>query len=113
MEVFPKTLYGELAAGMRGVNHPQLRFKDVCTRDIMALKIKIQHWDDLASVRSKWRSTLTRELKMGKERLTTAAGEKRYRRRAVAGLAVRSPSTSMTCAIETVTRALVPLVSDS
>ena len=30
-------LYGELAAGQRGVGRPQLRYKDVCKRDMKAL----------------------------------------------------------------------------
>ena len=33
-------LYGELATGKRPTGRPQLRFKDVCMRDLQALGIK-------------------------------------------------------------------------
>ena len=35
-------LYGELATGKRPTGRPQLRFKDVCKRDLQALGINTQ-----------------------------------------------------------------------
>ena len=55
--------------------------KDVCKRGMKALAIKTQHWEDLASDRSKWRDTLTKQPKGGEERLTAATEEKRNRRK--------------------------------
>ena len=70
-------LYGELATGRRNVGRPQLCFRDVCKRDMKALEINTECWEDLATDRSKWRGTLTRLLKAGEERLTAVAGEKK------------------------------------
>ncbi|CAH1252113.1 OBSCN [Branchiostoma lanceolatum] len=58
-------LYGELISGKRRTGRPQLRFKDVCKRDLKALDIDTEHWEDLASDRSRWRCTLFRQLKSG------------------------------------------------
>ena len=74
-------LYGELAAGKRNIGRPQLRFKDVCKRDMKALDIDTDSWEVLASDRSDWRSTLHTQLQAGEEKLTAAAAEKRARRK--------------------------------
>ena len=42
-------LYGELAAGKRKTGRPQLRFRDVCKRDIKALQMDPDHWEALAA----------------------------------------------------------------
>ena len=44
-------LYGELAAGKRKTGRPQLRFKDVCKRDMKALQMDPDHWEALAAYR--------------------------------------------------------------
>ena len=45
-------LYGQLAQGKRPTGSTQLRYKDVCKRDLKALGIEINVWDTLASERS-------------------------------------------------------------
>ena len=42
-------LYGELASGQRGIGCPQLRYKDACKRDMRALDININSWEELAA----------------------------------------------------------------
>ena len=44
-------LYGELATGQRSIGRSQLRFKDVCKRDMRALDINTKSWEDLAADR--------------------------------------------------------------
>ena len=39
-------LYGELAVGKRPRGHRQLRYKDVCKRDMRALEIDPKSWED-------------------------------------------------------------------
>lgn len=74
-------LYGELMNGKRGTGRPQLRYRDVCKRDMKALDINTESWENLADDRSRWRSTLTSHLKTGEERLKVTAEEKRARRK--------------------------------
>ena len=88
-------LYGELASGKRSVGRPQLRYKDVCKRDLKALDINIQCWEDMIADRNSWRSTLQRQLKAGAEQIQTLAEEKRARRKARASEA--DPATIHTC----------------
>ena len=51
-------LYGELSAGKRNLGRPQLRYRDVCKRDMKELSIDKNKWEELATDRSKWRSYL-------------------------------------------------------
>ena len=52
-ERIPKDiLYGELASGKRNSGRPQLRFKDACKRNMKALDINTETWEDLALNRS-------------------------------------------------------------
>ena len=53
-------LYGELATGKRAKGRPQLRFKDVCKRDMKALDIDPERWEELADDRDRWRQELGR-----------------------------------------------------
>lgn len=39
-------LYGKLASGKRSVGRPQLRYKHVCERDLKALDINTEIWED-------------------------------------------------------------------
>ena len=84
-------LYGELAAGKRSTGRPQLRFKDVCKRDMKALDINIQSWEDLASNRCHWKSTLHKQLQAGEEKLNAKAAEKRACRKASAATISSKP----------------------
>ena len=51
-------LYGELATGKRPTGRPQLRFKDVCKRDLQALGINTDSWEITATDRDVWRHTV-------------------------------------------------------
>ena len=75
-------LYGELASGERSVGYPQLRYKDVCKRDMKVLEINAKSWEDIAADRSRWRSVLQRQLKTGEEKIKNLAEKKRARRKA-------------------------------
>ena len=68
----PKDIvYGELASFKRTVGSPQRRLKDVCKRDMKALYINTESWEDAAAVHSKWRSVLPKQLKSGEEKILT------------------------------------------
>ena len=88
-------LYGELASGKRSVGCLQLRYKDVCKRDLKTQDINIQCCEDMAADRNSWRSTLQRQLKAGEEQIQTLAEEKRARRKARTSEA--DPATIHTC----------------
>ena len=51
-------LYGELATGQRPTGRPQLRFKDICKRDLQELGINTDTWKVAATVRDAWRHTV-------------------------------------------------------
>ena len=69
----PKDIfYGELASGRRTKGRPQLRYKDVCKRDMKALDINNESWEDLAADRMMWKSTLNQHLKSGEDKLVNA-----------------------------------------
>ena len=89
-------LYSELASGKRTVGRPQLRYQDVCKRDLKALDINTQSWEDMAADRRSWRCTLQRQLKAEEEQIQTLAEEKRARRKARTSVA--EPATIHTCA---------------
>ena len=74
-------LYGQLATGKRDTGRPQLRYRDVVKRDLKAIEINTEHWEELATDRLSWRSTLTVRLKTGEDQLKSAAEEKRSRRK--------------------------------
>ena len=87
-------LYGELAEGKRNTGRPQLRFRDVCKRDMKAPQMDPDNWEALAADRPSWRSSLMRQLKTGEENLTKAAMEKRARRKAT--LLTNNPDSNST-----------------
>jgi len=74
-------LYAELASGKRTTGRPQLRFKDVCKRDLKALDIDTNTWEELAQDRSSWRHTVNTGLRAGEEKLRKLADDKRARRK--------------------------------
>jgi hypothetical protein len=74
-------LYSELAKGKRTTGRPHLRYKDVCKRDIKALDIDINEWEELAGDRSRWRQALTVGLEVGEEKQKQAAEENRQKRK--------------------------------
>ncbi len=70
-------LYGELASGKRSVGRPQLRYKDVCKRDMKTLNINSENWEDVAAESNRWRSVLQIQLRLGEEQIQTLVEEKR------------------------------------
>ena len=70
-------LYGELATGKRPTGRPQLRFKDVCKRDLQALGIKTDSWEVTATDRDAWRRTVKKGLSQYEEIQRVKAEEKR------------------------------------
>ena len=53
-----QVLLGELAEGKRAVGRPKLRFKDICKNSMEDFSIDCNDWENLASDRSAWRSSL-------------------------------------------------------
>ena len=88
-------LYGELTTGKRPTGRPQLRFKDVCKRDLQALGINTDSWEVTATDRDAWRNTVELELSQYKEREQVDVEEKRLHKKTVC-LASR-PTTAFTC----------------
>ena len=89
-------LYGELATGKRLTGRPQLRFKDVCKRDLQALGINTDFWEVTATDRDAWRHIVKVGLSQYEETQQLKAEEKRLRKNTVC-LASR-PTTAFTCA---------------
>ena len=74
-------LYGELTTGQRSICCLQLRYEDVGKRDTKVLGIHIYSWEDLAANRTSLRSTLQKQLWIGKERFSATAAEKQAHRK--------------------------------
>ena len=51
-------LYGELEKGAGPRGRPNLRFKDICKRDLKALNINSKTWEALTANREAWRYTV-------------------------------------------------------
>ena len=67
-------LYGELATGSRRTGRPQLRYRDVVKRDMKAVGINTETWENLAADRSQWRGAVTKHLKIGEDKLKQEIG---------------------------------------
>ena len=52
---------------------PQLRYRDVCKRDMKELNIYLKNWEELAMNHSRWRSNLQTALKLKKEYIITTS----------------------------------------
>ena len=72
------------AGKKRPTGRPQLRFKDVCKRDLKALNIDQNNWEATALKRSAWRQTVHKGLSKFEETLAQQHTEKRTRRKAAA-----------------------------
>ena len=70
-----------LSAGKCNLGHQQLRYRDVCKRDMKELGIDKNEWEELATDPSKWRSYLQTTLKVGEENIITALENKRRLRK--------------------------------
>uniref|UniRef100_A0A2D4J9V3 Uncharacterized protein n=1 Tax=Micrurus lemniscatus lemniscatus TaxID=129467 RepID=A0A2D4J9V3_MICLE len=55
-------LYGELVQGKCPRGRPQLRYKDICKRDLKALGMDINSWETLTSDCSAWRLKMQHSL---------------------------------------------------
>ena len=81
----PKVILNrEITSGQRSTGHPQLRYKDACKRDMKALNININSWEDLAADCTSWRSMLHKQLQSGKKKLTVVAAEKQAHKKEMA-----------------------------
>ena len=60
---------------------PQLYYKDVCKRNMKALGMNTDTWEDLTADRLMWRSTLNQHLKIGEKTLVNAEAGRRARRK--------------------------------
>ena len=67
-------LYGELATGSRRTGRPQLRYRDVVKRDMKAVGIDTETWENLAADPSQWRGAVTKHLKTGEDKLPQIGG---------------------------------------
>ena len=74
-------LYGALVTRKRPTGRPQLRFKDVCKRDLQALGINADSWEVTATDRNVWRHTVKLGLSQYEETQRVKAEEKRLRKR--------------------------------
>ena len=89
-------LYGELALGRRTTGRPNMRYKDVCVRNMKAVDIDTMPREGLAADRMKWRSALKQHLKTGEDKLMTAAADKRARRKEDSS-SIRPETTHIIC----------------
>ena len=74
-------LYGELASGRRSKGRPQLRYKDVCKKDMKTIDINTDTWEDLAADRMMWRNTLNQHPKTAEKKLVNVEVGRRARRK--------------------------------
>ena len=88
-------LYDELATGKRLTGRPQLRFKDICKRDLEALGINSDSWEVTVTDRDAWRHAVKKGLSQYEETQRVKAEEKRLHKK-TACLANR-PTTPFTC----------------
>ena len=66
----PKDLpYGELVSGSRAQGRPHVRFKHACKRDMKALELVPNNWEQVAADRSKWRKELHQGIQTGETKL--------------------------------------------
>ena len=67
-------LHGELSAGKYNFGRPQLRYQDVCKRDMTELNIGLNKMEGMVMDHSKWRSYLQLQvtLKVDEKDITTA-----------------------------------------
>ena len=74
-------LYGELASGKRSTGRPHLRYKDVCKRDMKAMEIDPNTWEQLAADRTQWKQAVNVGLERNETKLRQSANDKRTRRK--------------------------------
>ena len=72
-----------------------LRYKDICVRDMKAVDIDTMSWEGIAADRTKWSSALKQHLKTGEYKLMAAAADKRARIKE--GSSSILPETTLIC----------------
>ena len=75
-----KLMYGELENGKRNVGGQKLRFKDVAKRHLKAMEIDVSNWEQLATDRISWRSSLHSGKNTIQRKIIAASNLNRYRR---------------------------------
>ena len=84
MAEFQKTSSTESLPQLRSTGCLQLRYKDACKRDMKALNININSWEDLIINCTSWSSTLHKQLQTGTKKLTAVAAEKQAHKKETA-----------------------------
>ena len=74
-------LYGELRDGARKVGRPLLRYKDTIKRDLKAVKINTNSWEDTAANRDAWRLQIKTKVLGAEDIARTQAASKRAARK--------------------------------
>ena len=85
-------LFGQLATGTRSGGRPQLRFIDVCKRDMKESGINIKSWEETALDRNAWRS----KINVGSTQVQTNNMKRRSAKRQRLAAKKTSSSTSTT-----------------
>ena len=88
-------LYGELRDGARKVGRPLLRYKDTIKRDLKAVMINVNKWEDTAENREAWRHQIKAQVLAAEENDRARATSKRTARKLRATSA--RPSTVHVC----------------
>ena len=74
-------LYGELRDSARKVGQPLLRYKDTIKRDLKAVKINTNSWEDTAANHDAWRLLIKRHMLGAEDNARTQAASKRAARK--------------------------------
>ena len=85
-------LYGELRDGARRVGRPQLRFKDVCKRDMKGAQINADTWEALAKDRDTWHHKVKEGVHRAEQTVRNQMASKGTARKERAA-STRTPST--------------------
>ena len=88
-------LYGELRDGAWKVGRPLLRYKDTIKRDLKAVMINVNKWEDTAENREAWRHQIKAQVLAAEENDRARAASKRTARKLRATSA--RPSTVHVC----------------
>ena len=56
--------------GKRTTGRPQLRYKDVCKRDLKAMDVNLIMWEAVASDWTAWRQTVQKDMSSFEQSLT-------------------------------------------
>ena len=90
-------LFGELALGTRPRGRPNLRYKDVCKRDLKECGINPADLQAAASDRAKWRGTIGLGSRQAEERRISLKKKRREERKLRAASTPSTPGQEFTC----------------